>query len=301
MNMTVFEHVGTARDKLAEAGLAQRDAALDAELLARHALGWDRTTYISSRHAAAPTTFPAEYDALVARRARREPISLITGHREFWGLDFDVTSAVLTPRPETELIIEEVLALLEEDVDPGSVLWRIVDVGTGSGCLAVALAHELSISRVLATDVSEAALAVAKGNAAKHGVADRVTFIRTSFLDGVGGIPNLVVANLPYVPTAATKMLVPEIGAHEPRLALDGGPDGLDCIRTLLKQVATRLVDGGHLVLEFGLGQDDVVQELVAGQDGLDLLRLRHDLQGIPRTAVIRRSDPKSWRLAPGN
>ena len=294
MSMTVFEHVGEARARLAEAGLAQSDAALDAELLARHALGWDRATYVTSRHGAPPTTFPAAYDALVARRARREPVALITGHREFWGLDFDVTPAVLTPRPETELIIEEVLTLLGEDADPGDAPWRIVDVGTGSGCLAVALARELPSARVSATDVSEAALTVAKGNAVKHGVADRITFARAPFLDGVDGTPHLVVANPPYVPTAATEVLAPEVGAHEPRLALDGGPDGLDCIRALLEQVAARLAGGGHLVLEFGLGQDDAVQELVAGQDGLDLLRLRHDLQGIPRTAVIRRSAPRS-------
>ena len=290
MTMTVLEHVGAARDRLAEAGLAQRDAAFDAELLARHALGWDRATYVTSRHAAPPATFPAEYATLVARRARREPVSIITGHREFWGLDFDVTPAVLTPRPETELIIEEALALLEEDVGLADAPWRIVDVGTGSGCLAVALACELPGARISATDVSEAALAVAKRNAAKHGVADRITFARAPFLDGVDGTPHLVVANPPYVPTAATEMLAAEVGAHEPRLALDGGPDGLDCIRALLEQAAARLASGGHLVLEFGLGQDDAMEELVADQDGLDLLKLRHDLQDIPRTAVVRRS-----------
>ena len=289
--MTVLEQVGAARDRLVLAGIDRREAALDAELLARHALGWDRATYLCRRREPAPAPFEQRYETLVSRRVRREPMAMVTGHREFWGLAFEVTPAVLTPRPETELIVEEALAVVAgRRMD--SV--QLVDVGTGSGCLAVALARELPQARVTAIDVSAAALEVARRNAGTHGVADRIAWIESSCLEGLtddGAPADLIVANLPYVPTAATSVLTPEVRDHEPLIALDGGCDGLDPVRALVAQAPAHLAAGGHLIIEFGAGQEDAVRALIADTSGLALVKVVGDLEGIPRTAVIKSVD----------
>ena len=282
--MTVLEHVGVATNRLANAGLARDLAAIDAEVLARHILGWTRATYLGHRQECPPAMFAAHYETVLDRRARREPVALITGHREFWGLEFEVTPEVLIPRPETELLVEEVLVLVGDATAPV----HIVDVGTGSGCLAVALASELPAARVTATDVSEAALAVARRNAARHAVDDQITWLRTRFLADLAGTPDLIVANPPYIAHAEIPSLPPDVLDFEPRVALVGGSDGLDTIRRLLSAAAHRLVTGGHLVIEFGAGQDEDVQRMVDSQAPLTLVRVRDDLQGIPRAAVIR-------------
>lgn len=174
--MTINEAVQQARARLEQAGLDAGDAAFDADVLARHALGrWDRGQLIVHLRSEAPAGFVAAYEALVARRAAREPAAYIMGCREFWGLEFDVTPAVLVPRPETELIVEEVL---DRSPAPGPRPLLAADIGTGSGCLAVALARGLPEARVIATDLSDVALDVARGNVRRHGVEDRVTLVR---------------------------------------------------------------------------------------------------------------------------
>ena len=292
--MRLIEHVNAARDQLASAGLAAADAAFDAEVLARHALGWDRATYLSGRGDRPPESFAARYGAFVTRRARREPVSCIVGVREFWGLDFELTRDVLMPRPDSELIVEEALSLVA--ATPDANRWTIVDVGTGSGCLAVSLACGLPEARVVATDVSADALAVARRNADRHNVADRVHFVRTRFFDGLNAAPDLIVANMPYVPTLAVDQLAPEVRSWEPRVALDGGGDGLDLIRELAVRAERQLTPGTHLILEFGLGQDDELRHLIDQREGLELIKLRADLQEIPRTAVIRRTPNREPR-----
>ncbi len=308
--MTVLDEVRAAHRRLVTAGLGPDHAATDAEVLARHALGWDRATYLSRRREPPPDRFAADYRALVGRRAGREPVSAITGRREFWGLTFEVGPAVLTPRPETELIVEWSLRLV--GARRGAAL-RVVDVGTGSGCLAVALAHELPAARVVGTDLSPAAVAVARRNARANGVAERIRWVVTSLLDGFRvaapagrrdgdgaggdgagrGAPagrgwDLIVANLPYVPSAATRVLSPEVRDHEPWLALDGGRDGLEPLRALLAGAPAHLAAGGHLVVEFGAGQEDAVRSLVDAAPALTLLDVAGDLAGIPRVAAIR-------------
>ena len=283
--MTVLDEVRAAHRRLVTAGLRQDDAAGDAEVLARHALGWDRATYLTRRREPPPERFAVDYRALVGRRARREPVSAITGRREFWGLSFEVGPAVLTPRPESELIVERSLRLAGARRGAGL---RIVDVGTGSGCLAVALAHELPAARVVASDVSPAAVAVARRNARTHGVEGRIGWVVTSLLDGFRAAADLIVANLPYVPSAATRVLSPEVRDHEPWLALDGGRDGLDPLRAFLEAAPRHLAAGGHLVVEFGAGQEDTVRHLVASAPRLALLDVEGDLAGIPRVAAIR-------------
>lgn len=287
--MTLIDEVGAARRRLVGAGLRPKDAACDAEVLARHALGWDRATYLCRRQEPPPARFESRYRSLVQRRAEREPVSCITGRREFWGLSFEVGPAVLTPRPETELLVEAALGLV---ADRNAPLW-LVDVGTGSGCLAVSLAVELPAARVTAIDVSSAALDVARRNADAHGVSARITWIQASYLDGLAAADapdraDLIVANLPYVPSAATTVLSPEVKDHEPLVALDGGHDGLDPLRALVGDVPAYLRAGGHLVIEFGAGQEDAVRALFTATPDLRLLSVAGDLSGIPRAAVIR-------------
>ncbi len=280
--MTVVERVGAATSRLVAAGLPPDVAALDAEVLARHVLGWDRAAYLCNRRDAAPRGFGAAYDAALDRRSGREPVSAIVGRREFWGLELEVGPGVLTPRPETELLVEETLRLAR-----GPRL--LADVGTGSGCVAIALAAELPGARIIATDISAAALAAARRNAAAHGVDARIAWVRTSCLDGVSAAPDVIVANPPYVADDDIAGLPPEVRDFEPRLALAGGPDGLDVIRRLLDAAARQLAPGGHLVLELGRGQAPAARAAVAARPQLALVRFRRDLQGIARTLVARR------------
>ncbi|RPJ69835.1 MAG: peptide chain release factor N(5)-glutamine methyltransferase [Acidobacteria bacterium] len=285
--MSLKARIAAARDRLSEAGIDRRQAAFDAELLAREALGWDRARLLAWHGDPPPPGFDAAYEPLIARRVRREPVTTIIGRREFMGLEFEVTSEVLSPRPETEFIVEEALACLEPV--EGRAPFTLVDVGTGSGCLAICLARALPAARVIATDVSGTALAVAGRNAQRHQVDGRIDFRRVSMLDGITGPLPVIVSNPPYVATGDIRGLSPEVREFEPFVALDGGSDGLWLIRTLLARSAAALEPGGWLIFEFGYGQEDGVREAIAAS-GLGLVRIREDLQGIPRTAVTRKN-----------
>jgi len=280
--ISVHERIADARQALLRAGLTVEDARLDAEVLARHALGWDRARLVADGRDPMPADVDREYSALIERRATREPVAFITGQREFWGLGFDVSPDVLIPRPETELIVE---AACERRGQLDGVR-TIVDVGTGSGCLAIALAREFPDARVLATDISAAALGVASRNAVRHGVDRRVTFVRGDLVEPVQGPVDLVVSNPPYVPSGVE--LSPDIVRFEPPIALYSGRDGLTLVRRLVASVRSRLADGGLFVVEFGLGQDDEVETL-ARDAGWQDVTIVEDLQGIPRVAVMRK------------
>lgn len=276
----VREAAARLRDRIG----AHQQPALDAELLARHVLGWTRETWIIRSREAAPAEFETAFNALVARRLTGEPVAYITGTREFWGLDFEVTPAVLIPRPETELLVERAISTIDELASSAGGGLRVADVGTGSGCIAIALAHERPSIQVIATDVSEAAIDVASRNAARLGVADRVDFRVTSLLDGVADV-DLVVSNPPYIATGDPNVM-PDVRAHEPRAALFSGADGLDVIRALAADVAHRS-PSPPLLLEFGGNEQDVRDALTgAGLRVTDVLR---DLAGIPRIAVAGR------------
>ena len=280
----VAERIAAARARLQAAGIPAGDAAFDAELLARHVLGWDRAALITRGRDPEPADFAARLDALITRRAAREPVAQILGVREFWGLDFEVTPDVLIPRPETELIVEE--ALVFARVHPCR---HVIDVGTGSGCLAVAIAHALPSSRVTAVDASEAALAVARRNARRHGVADRVTFRHGDVLRGMTGRADLIVSNPPYVPAAEAEHMQAEVVRYEPHIALFGGVTGLELIERLFVEARGVLAEHGALVVEFGFGQADRVRSL-AEATGWQVERVRSDLQAIPRTIVLTRT-----------
>ena len=282
--MTWLQLVVGARERFVRAGIPPDQAAIDAEVLARHATGWDRATYLSRRLEDLPAGAGDAYEAVVARRERREPVAYITGHREFWGLDFQVTPAVLIPRPETELIVEAALDWLER---ANGRAWRIAEAGTGSGCIAVSLALERPQATVVATDISAEALAVARGNGVRLGAAGRIAWVRTSMLEGVAGPFDLIVSNPPYVPREARAGLPPDVRDFEPDQALYGvGTDGLDLVRDLLGQAADRLAPGGWLLMEFGMGQGDAVRAAVESIRTLVLIDVLSDLQGHQRTIV---------------
>jgi len=283
--LTIHDLVRGARDRFVTAGISANLANLDAEVLARQVLGWDRARFLADRDERATSVFLLNYEPLVARRERREPVSYILGMREFWGMEFLVGPDVLIPRPETEFIIEETLARIGSNTHP-----VIMDIGTGSGCIAIALAREIPGARVIATDVSRSALEVARQNALRHGVADRIQFVETSFLDGIDEIADVIVSNPPYVPSVAQPALIPEVRDYEPPLAVFAGVDGLDGVRSVLEAAVARLAAGGLLIMEFGLGQDDAVTALVDVVSTLDVVAIRHDLQDIPRTVICRRN-----------
>jgi release factor glutamine methyltransferase len=278
-------HVAEARRRLRDAGIPSAEADLDARLLAELALGWTTERLFTSGNEADPSGFADRYQCLVSRRAAREPLAYIVGRREFWGLSFEITPDVLIPRPETELIVEAALDVFPRADDQ----LAIVDVCTGCGCIAIALADERPAARVVATDVSARALDVARRNAAILGVDARVTFQQADLLDGQVGPFDLIVANPPYVRDRDRPGLQPEVRNHEPSVALFGGDDGLGIVRRLVQQAVTRLSVGGYLIFEFGFGQDASIETLIADTSDLTLIGLRRDLQGIARTAVAER------------
>lgn len=282
----LHEQLTAGRERLVAAGIEPTSAAIDVDLFVRTILGWDRARVLTARTEPAPDGLEPRFSEWIIRRTRREPAAYIVGNREFWGLEFRVTSDVLIPRPETEFIVEESLAILSTS---SLAAPRLADVGTGSGCLAVSLAHEIASAHVTATDVSRAALAVARDNARQLGVSERMTFVETSFLDGIAGPFDLIAANPPYVKSGDKPALSRDV-RHEPDVALFGGETGLKGVEAVLDAAVRTLTSGGWLAMEFGLGQEEDVRQLIAARPVLRLDRVRADLQGIPRTAVIQRS-----------
>jgi release factor glutamine methyltransferase len=278
---TVAERLADARGRLEAAGIPAADVALDAEVLARHVLGWDRARLLAHAHEPEPADFAPRFTELVSRRVARAPVAQIIGYREFWERDFEVTPDVLIPRPETEIIVEEAIAFAR-----GQGPRHVIDVGTGSGCLAVTIACELPDVRVTATDLSEAALEVAFRNARRHGVENRIAFVQSDVLTAISETADLIVSNPPYVPDREASGMQPEVVDYEPHVALFGGPTGVEVLQRLFVQARDRLAEGGRLVVEFGFGQAASIEAL-ARATGWTLLRIRNDLQQIPRTAVL--------------
>jgi len=280
---TLREALVAARDRLVASGVAPQEASIDVDLYARTILGWDRARLLTEQQAPVPADLEPRFSDWIARRARREPSAYIVGVREFWGLDFIVTPAVLIPRPETEFVVEESLALVRPLAGP-----RIADIGTGSGCIAVSLAHEMPQTHVVASDVSAEALDIARRNAERHGVSARIEFVTASYLGGVEGDFDLIAANPPYVRDGDKPALAPDV-RYEPDVALFGGSRGLRDIEGVLDTAVAKLRPHGWLVMEFGFGQEDDVRELVDARPSLRVDHLREDLQGLARTAIIRR------------
>lgn len=281
--MKVREALLEARRLLQAAGSDEDQ--LEAELLLMHALGTDRVHLYQRLDDEAPEAELREFRALLKRRLAHEPLPYITGHKEFFGLDFEVSPAVLIPRPETETLVELVVRFVTERFPGGRA--AIADVGTGSGAVAVALAVELPGATVVATDISAEALAVAARNAVRNGVGDRIVFAEADLLPH-GSRFDVIAANLPYIPTPEWERLPAEIREHEPRAALDGGPDGLDAIRRLLQAAPDHLQDGGALFAEIGADQGAAVRVLAEAAFPGRTVAVEPDLAGRDRVLAVR-------------
>ena len=279
---------------------------LAAEVLLLYSLGRDRSWLYSHADEQLDPYLVANYFTLIARRVAGEPTQYLTGKQEFWGLEFEVTPAVLIPRPETEHVVEVALerlgaAGIKLDMKTGapSPPLRIADVGTGSGCIAVALAHELPHAEIFATDISAAALHVARGNGTRHRVDGRIHFVETDLLKGIFLSPraearspqlfDLIVSNPPYVARDDAAMLQREVRDHEPQTALYGGPTGVEIYARLIEQAGAWLRPGGNLVLELGHGAADAVRAMLSAQPIWANICVTNDLAGIPRVLAAER------------
>jgi release factor glutamine methyltransferase len=260
---------------------------LDAEVMLAHVLGFERVQLYTHYEDVVGERARGEFRDLVRRRSEGAPVAYLVGRKEFYSLRFDVTPAVLIPRPETEFVVVEFLAAVKEIEAPAAV-----DVGTGSGCIAVACARRKPGARFLAVDLSPEALMVAALNAERHGVSDRIEFLAGDLLGpAVGRGPfDVVVSNPPYIPSAEVDRLDPGVKDHEPRAALDGGPDGLSAYRRLIKQAAPLLKPGGRLILEIGYDQEETVGAIIAASGAYELLPAVRDLQNHPRVVRAART-----------
>jgi release factor glutamine methyltransferase len=235
-------------------------------------------------HRRADRRGPGRYEALIGRRARREPVAHLLGAREFWGLPFRVSPATLVPRPDSETVVEAALA----QVGDRKTALTIVDVGTGTGCLLLALLHELPNASGIGIDLPPV-LDLAVANAQALGLAARARFVGT---DGLAAVPpaDIVVANLPYIPSADIAMLEPEVALYEPRTALDGGAEGLDVFRMLAPRLPGLLRPAAGAYLEVGAGQASAVEALFSRISGLEITGRVSDLAGMERVVCIRRA-----------
>jgi release factor glutamine methyltransferase len=280
---------------------------LAAELLLMHALGRDRTwLYTNPEHPLdAPTA--EKYFALIVRRSSGEPTQYLTGKQEFWALEFEVTPAVLIPRPETEHVVEVALERLGErgikiNMKTGapSPTLHIADVGTGSGCIAVALAHELPHAKIVATDISAPALEVAHRNATHNKVAERIDFVEANLFERISHESritsheshpfDLIVSNPPYISQNDAASLATEVRDHEPHSALFGGPSGAEVYSRLIDQAGARLRPGGILVLELGYNSAEAVRKMFHMEHRWANISITNDLAGIPRVIAAERT-----------
>jgi len=282
--VTVLDVIRKSTEYLARKGVDT--PRLQVELLLAHVLRLPRLQLYLNFERSLQDLQLDQVRELVRRRGNREPLQHLTGSAAFCGFDLAVTADVLIPRPETELLAERAWTLLAAS---SAATPQALDFGTGSGCLAIALAKHCPTSRLAALDISEPALSLARTNALQHGVADRIDWMHG---DGFGALPagrrfDLIVANPPYIPSAEIASLDPEVRDHDPRCALDGGPDGLDLIRRLAAEAGAFLLPSGHLLLEFGDAQAPAVSSLFAGQ-GWTAATVEPDLSGRARIFIAR-------------
>jgi release factor glutamine methyltransferase len=266
-------------DVLAEAGVDY--PRLESRLLLAHALGWTTEDLIRDLTVKVP---PSDFAALVARRATREPLAFILGWREFWSLRFHVSPATLIPRPDSETVVEAALALCP---DRGAPI-RVLDLGTGTGCLLLAFLHERRGAFGVGIDRSEAAAHLARRNARDLGLAERSAFLCGDWVGAIDGRFELVLSNPPYIATAELAGLMPDVGWHEPRAALDGGNGGLTAYRAIIAGLPRLLRPAGAAVLEIGQGQSDAVGGIAAAAGFR--AETRSDLSGTPRAMILHPS-----------
>ena len=285
------EHFSIAR-AIVEAAQILREAGVpearrEAASLLEHLMGRDRTFLITHAETALASSDVRRLRELVKRRAAGEPLQYITGHQEFYGLDFEVTPDVLIPRPETELLVETALGLLDETEQTSF----ICDVGTGSGCIPIAILHERLEAQAVGLDISLPALRVAARNAARHKVRERLSLTASdcfAALDPERARFSMIVSNPPYITEDALADVQREVRDHEPRAALTPGGDGLRIIRRLIRDAPRFLERSGYLLMEIGFDQHQAVGNLIDSKVW-ELLAIHKDLQGIPRVVVLKK------------
>ena len=273
---------------LREAGI--ENERLDTEVLLRQALDMEKEQLYMNTEAQMSARQEARFRQLLRRRSRREPVAYITGHKEFWSLDFVVTPAVLIPRPETELLVEVVLQHVGKTASV-----QILDLGTGSGAISVCLAKETPAATIVAVDISPVALEVARVNARRHGVTSRIRFLSGDLFTPIKPLQetfDVIVSNPPYIRTSELSGLTPEISEWEPMTALDGGADGLSAYRRIIREAQEYLAPGGVMALEIGADMGSAVAELFACSGGYGLPRVYRDYSGKDR--VIAATRPRS-------
>jgi len=286
--VTVRRALQEGAEFLSRAGI--ESARLDAELLLSKALGCKKERLYFDYEMAFETAVKDLYFTLLQRRARREPLAYITGEREVWSLRFYVTPEVLVPRPETELLVEVILDLAKRLEKNHFV--KILDLGTGSGAIAVSLAKELDAIEVWATDLSAPALEVARSNALRHGCSEKIHFVEGDMLcpvRGQHGFFDMVVSNPPYVRQGELRNLAPEVRAWEPKLALVGGSDGLDFYRRIMEEADLYLTDRGIVALEIGADMAKDVCRLIGNTDRFFPASVYQDYAGRDRVVVARK------------
>jgi release factor glutamine methyltransferase len=260
---------------------------LDAELLLAHALSWRRIDLYARIDHVPSAQALAKFREMVKARGERVPAKHLTGEAEFYSLSLAVSPGVLIPRPETELVVERALAVLPEDRES-----LVADLGTGSGAIAIALAAKRPKARVVATDVSAEALAVGRANAERHNVADRIEFRQGEWFAALdaGTLFDAILSNPPYVATPDLERAMPEVRDHEPRIALDGGPDGLKDLRGLVAGASAWLKPGGWLIVEVGAGEAGAVSDLAKGSGAYARVEVTKDFAGIDRIVAMTRN-----------
>jgi release factor glutamine methyltransferase len=278
---TIREVLDWAADDFTRRGI--ESARLDAELLVAKALGIDRVGLYLDLNRPLLQEERSAIRPLVARRRGREPVAYILGYKDFYGRRFAVTPEVLIPRPDTETLIDHALRCI-----PFDAAWRVLDVGTGSGAIAVTIAAERPSAVVTATDVSASALAIAARNAAAHHVAARIRFEQADLVTGEGKY-DLILSNPPYVASSDLALIDPEVREHEPRIALDGGEDGLQVVKRLLVAAEQVTEPGAQILIEVGLGQADKALDFAASKTAWQPVASYRDLNRIDRVAHLRR------------
>ncbi|HPN09862.1 MAG TPA: peptide chain release factor N(5)-glutamine methyltransferase [Syntrophales bacterium] len=282
--MTVRDHLAQGTAALAASGSAS--PRLDAEVLLGHVLQWERSRLFLHPDWELTAEEVERYRRLLARRREGEPVAYITGEKEFWSISLRVDRHVLIPRPDTEILVEEVLNLLPF---PGDRTPRLLEIGVGSGAVSIALAAARGDVRLIATDVSAAAVALAKGNAVRAGVSGRIAFLVCSLFAGLDGLFDGIVSNPPYIAADEFADLPPEVRRYEPPGALRGGPDGTAFHREIIGGAERLLRPGGFLALEIGAGQRRILEELLRRSPAYDSVSFRRDYAGCDRVLRARR------------
>jgi len=282
--MTIRQAIRDAGRRLGQKGFLS--PGLDAEILLASCLGMERAGLFRDRDRPVAPREMQSFDDLVERRLRGEPVAYILGRKEFWSLDLKVSPAVLVPRPETEILVQVVLQTARR---LGTAAPRILEVGTGSGAISVALARELESVRIVSTDLSLAALGIARENAASHGVADRIFFLVCNLLEPFRGSFDMIASNPPYLSEAEYEGLPGEIRDFEPKGALVAGPEGTEFHHAIIRHAGAYLKDGGWLFLEIGFDQKDAVHALLVQSGHYDPVRVTKDYAGVDRVVAARR------------